>query len=360
MGHYLVTLEDLGYGQEMENFRIRSGYDSLEVGRITAEHRERYVVRTAEREYEAEILGNLRYTAQSRSDFPAVGDWVAFSGHDQDHGLIHCVFPRTSVLERQSVSIKGEKQIIAANIDAAFVVQAVDRDFSINRLERYLTICHSARIEPIIVLSKTDTVEVTDLRKMTEDIRRRITNVPVFPISNKTQQGIEGLKQRIEKGRTYCLLGSSGAGKSTLLNVLSGQQIMSTTEISQHSGRGRHATTHRELHVLENGGILIDNPGMREVGVADSSEGLDRTFKKIPELAGECRFKDCTHTVEQGCAVMEAVEQGKIDRSSYENYLKMGREKEHFESTVAEKRRKDKDFGKMVKEFKKSRKSGKY
>jgi len=355
-----MTLEDLGYDPDLESIRIRDGFDSLEVGRVTAEHRERYMVRTADREYEAEVLGNLRYTAQSRSDFPAVGDWVAFSSFDSEKGIIHGVFPRKSVLERPSVAIKGETQIIAANIDVAFIVMAVDRDFSINRIERYLTICHSAKVHPVIVLSKIDTIEKSDLKKKMEDIGKRITDIPVYPISNTTRQGIEDLKSEIMKGRTCCLLGSSGAGKSTLLNVLSGQQIMSTAQISEYSARGRHVTTHRELHVLESGGILIDNPGMREVGVADSSGGLDMTFGKIPELAGHCRFKDCTHTVEQGCAVIEAVEQGEIDKSSYENYLRMEREKEHFESTVAEKRRKDKNFGKMVREIKKSNKSGKY
>jgi len=355
-----MTLEDLGYNKEIENYRTENGLDSFDVGRILAEHRERYVVQTAEKEYEAEILGNLRFTAQSRSDFPAVGDWVAISEYDKDRVLIHSVFSRKSIIERQSVGSKGEKQIIATNIDKAFIVQSVDRDFSINRIERYLSICNSSKVLPVIILNKIDLVNDTELNQMIESIQKRIESIQVFSISNKSQQGIEELKQTIEKGKTYCLLGSSGVGKSTLLNTISGRQLMKTNEISEHSNRGRHVTTHRELQVLENGGIMIDNPGMRMVGIADSTEGLEMTFQKIVDRSGDCKFKDCSHTTEMGCAILEDVENGEIDKASYENFLKMEREKEHFEYTVAEKRKKDKDFGKMIKHFKKARKSNKY
>lgn len=348
-----MTLEDLGYNADLENYRTENGLDSFAVGRVIAEHKERYVVKTAEKEYEAEILGNLRYTAQSRSDFPAVGDWVAISEYDNDKVLIHSIFPRKSIIERQSVGKKGDKQIIAANIDKAFIVQAVDRDFSINRIERYLTICNTSHVSPVIILNKIDLVDDIVLSQMIESVQQRIKNVPVFAISNESQQGIEKLKAFIEKSQTYCLLGSSGVGKSTLLNTILGQELMKTNAISDHSNRGRHVTTHRELRVLENGGILIDNPGMREVGIADSSAGLEITFDSIFELSKDCKFKDCSHTIETGCAVLAAVENGEIDKSSYENYLKMEREKEHFELTIAERRKKDKNFGKMIKNYKK-------
>ncbi len=348
-----MTLEDLGYTAELETYRKEKGLDSLGVGRVIAEHKERYVVKTAEKEYEAEILGNLRYSAESRSDFPAVGDWVAISEYDEDKTLIHAVFPRKSVLERQSVGKKGEKQIIASNIDYAFIVQAVDRDFSINRIERYLTICHTAKVEPIIILSKIDLVDAAELTQLLEGIQKRIKNAPIFPISNTTLEGIEALKAAIEKRKTYCLLGSSGVGKSTLLNRILGQDLMKTSSISEHSNRGRHVTTHRELRVFENGGILIDNPGMREVGITESPGGLESTFESIFELSKACKFKDCTHTTEKGCAVLKALENGEIDAASYENFLKMQREKEHFESSLAERRKKDKDFGKLIKNYKK-------
>ena len=352
-----MTLEDLGYNLELENYRKDQNLYSFGVGRVISEHKERYVVKTTEKEYDGEIIGNLRFSAHNRSDFPAVGDWVAISEYDDNKVLIHSVFPRKTIIERQAVGKQGEKQIIATNIDYAFIVQAVDRDFNINRLERYLIICNTSKVKPIIILNKIDLTNDTELTKLITTVQERIKQVPIIAISNETQKGIERLKESIEKGKTYCLLGSSGVGKSTLLNNLSGKQLMKTNAISTSTNKGRHVTSHRELLILENGGILIDNPGMREVGIADSIDGLEITFETIVKLSNNCRFKNCTHTTEIDCAIIAAVENGEIDKSSYENYLKMEREKEHFESTVAEKRKKDKDFGKMIKNYKKNKKS---
>lgn len=349
-----MTLDDLGYNIELEEYRKAHNLDVFEVGRIISEHKERYVVKTASGEYDGEIIGNLRFTARDRSDFPAVGDWVAISEYGEDKALIHAVLPRKTIIERQAVGKQGEKQIIATNIDYGLIVQAVDRDFNINRIERYLTICNTSKVSPIIVLNKIDLISVDELSKLISQVQVRIKNVPILPISNETQQGLLKLKGYIEKGKTYCLLGSSGVGKSSLLNNLSGRELMETNTISASTNKGRHVTTHRELVILDNGGIVIDNPGMREVGIADSKEGLEVTFSEIVELSKECKFNDCTHTTEIGCAVLNAVESGTIDRSSYENFLKMEREKEHFESTVAERRKKDKDLGKMIREFKKN------
>ena len=355
-----MTLEDLGYNINLENYRKDQRLESFNVGRVVSEHKERYVVRTTENEYDAEIIGNLRFSANNRSDFPAVGDWVAISEYDENKALIHSVFPRKTIIERQAVGKQGEKQIIATNIDFAFIVQAVDMDFNINRIERYLTICNTSKVRPFIILNKIDLINDIVLTKMISEVQERVKQVPVIAISNETKKGIERLKERIEIGKTYCLLGSSGVGKSTLLNNLSGKQLMKTNSISTSTNKGRHVTSHRELIVLENGGILIDNPGMREVGIADSTNGIEMTFDEIFELSKNCKFKDCTHTDEIRCAVLEAVESGEIDKASYENYLKMEREKEHFESTVAERRKKDKDFGKMIKNYKKDKKLKKY
>jgi ribosome biogenesis GTPase len=257
------------------------------------------------------------------------------------------------MITRQSISKKGEKQIIAANVDAALIIQAADRDFNINRIERYLTICHESQIDPIVVLNKTDLLEENELREMLEPVTQRIPDVPVFAISNASGEGIDRLEKIIQKGKTYCLLGSSGVGKSTLVNTLCSEEVMKTNAISAHSDRGRHVTTHRELRILKQGAMLIDNPGMREVGIADASAGLEMTFDALLDYAVSCKFKDCTHTSETGCAVLEALEAGEIDPSIYENYQKMAREKEHFESTVAEKRKKDKVIGKILKNYKK-------
>ena len=348
-----MKLEDLGYNISFETYRIEQHLESFETGRVIAEHKERYMIKTAKGDFEAEITGNMRFTAKSREDFPAVGDWVALTVFEADFAIIHHIFPRFSVLKRQAIGQWGEVQLIAANIDYAFLLQAADRDFNINRLERYLTLCYSAKVKPIIVLTKTDLSEKTVLTERMEQIKARVEDVPLIAISNKTRTGYDQLAAYIKQGKTYCMLGSSGVGKSSLVNNLSGKSIMKTGSISQSTSKGKHVTSHRELHILENGGIFIDNPGMREVGIADTDAGLETTFEKIVSLSQSCRFKDCTHTKESGCSVLEALELGNLDEKSYENYLKLEREKNHFESTVAERRKKDKDFGKMIKEVKK-------
>lgn len=348
-----MKLDDLGYNDKIEKSRIENNLEDFDIGRVISEHKERYIVKTEKGEFEAEITGNLRFSAKGREDFPAVGDWVALTIYDSGFSIIHGILPRFSIISRQSVSQFGEVQIIATNIDYAFLIQAVDRDFNINRLERYLTICYSSDVSPIIVLSKTDLIDEQRMNGILNDIKLRIKNVPVIAISNETQNGYEAIKKTIEKGKTYCMLGSSGVGKSTLLNNLSGRTIMRTDTISQSTNKGRHVTSHRELIILENGGILVDNPGMREVGIADTTSGLEITFDKIVSLSQNCKFKDCTHTRETGCSILEAVEKGDIDKNSYENYLKLEREKAHFELTVVEKRKKDKELGKIIKNYKK-------
>jgi ribosome biogenesis GTPase / thiamine phosphate phosphatase len=350
-----MKLEDIGFNDQFERYRIDNGLTDFEIGRVISEHKERYIVKTVIGEFDTEITGNLRFSARNRADFPAVGDWVALTSLDADSMIIHKILPRFSTVSRQAVGQFGEIQIIATNIDYALIVQAADRDFNINRIERYLTICYSSKVIPIIVLTKTDLINEQLKTEIVESISQRIKDIPVFALSNMTQSGYEPLKQIIEKGKTFCLLGSSGVGKSTLLNNLSGKPVMKTDEISHSTNKGRHITSHRELIVIENGGILIDNPGMREVGIVDTAYGLETTFDLIYSLSHECKFKDCTHTTETGCAVLEAVSKGRIDKSSYGNFVKMEKEKNHFESTVFEKRKKDKSFGKMIKNFKKEK-----
>ena len=348
-----MRLENFGYNDFLEEFRKENHLENFEIGRVITEHKERFIVKTAEGEYEAEITGNMRFTAKNREDFPAVGDWVALVTYDSDLAIIHKIFPRFSTIKRQAVGHLGEIQIIATNVDYAFLVQAIDRDFNINRMERYLTICNSSKVTPIIVLSKIDLIDESRINEIINSIKARIKNVPIITISNEIPNGYEAVNMVIEKGKTYCMLGSSGVGKSTLLNNLSGKNIMRTDKISESTNKGKHVTSYRELIVLENGGILIDNPGMREVGIADSEGGLEITFDKIVRLSKTCKFKDCTHTSEIDCSVLEAVEKGDIDKASYENYIKMEREKTYFESTVIERRKKEKAFGKMLKNYKK-------
>lgn len=354
-----MTLEELGYTENLEKHRIQQNLDSFEVGRVILEHKERYVIKTHNNEFDAELIGNLRFMAESRHDFPAVGDWVAFSEYDDGKALIHAVYPRHSIIERQAVGKSGQVQIIATNVDCGLIVQAVDRDFNLNRLERYLTICNASNVEPIIVLSKIDLIIESELESIISQINHRINDVTIITVSNETK-GYKELEPIIKKGKTFCLLGSSGVGKSTLLNNLSGEKQMKTGEISSSVNKGRHITSHRELIVLKSGGILIDNPGIREVGIADTTRGLETTFESILDFAENCQFKDCTHTHETNCAILEAVETGEIDEKSYSNFIKMEKEKLHFESDAIERKKKDKDFGKMVKNVKKQRKNNKY
>jgi ribosome biogenesis GTPase len=354
-----MTINDLGYTESLAEYRTENNLEAFAVGRVIAEHKERYILKIPELEYDAELIGNLRFTAESRYDLPAVGDWVAFSEYDTGKALIHAVYPRHSIIERQMVGKSGQIQIIATNIDYALIVQAVNRDFNLNRLERYLTICHAAKVSPVIILSKTDLIEEASLANILEQINDRIGSIPVIPV-NHLVQGYNQLAPLITPGKTYCLLGSSGVGKSTLLNNLVGEDQMKTGAISDSLNKGKHTTSHRELIVLKSGAILIDNPGMREVGITDSSSGLETTFASIYYYAEDCKFKDCTHTQEAGCAILAAIESGEIDEDAYDNFQKMEREKLHFSTDAQERKKKDKAFGKMIKQVVKERRKKKY
>ncbi|WP_430931620.1 ribosome small subunit-dependent GTPase A [Saccharicrinis sp. 156] len=342
-------LLDLGYHQTL-NYTINN---DLELARVISEHRERYIVKSVSGEFEAEIIGNLRFSVQSRTDLPAVGDWVSISPYDEGKSLIHEVLPRRNILKRQSVGTKSDEQIIATNIDYAFIVEAVNRDFNINRFERYLTICYNANIEPVLILNKTDLIDKDVLQDYKKQIKTRIPNVQLHTTNCVNNSGLMDLKRLLNRGKTYCFLGSSGVGKSTIINYLYQNELMKTMGISESIDRGKHTTTHRQLIVLKDGGVLIDNPGMREVGLTSVEDGLNQSFAGITELAVNCKFTDCTHKNEKGCAVLNAVETGVLSEESYKNYLRMKRESEHYSESEAEKRRKGKKFAKMVKQVKK-------
>jgi ribosome biogenesis GTPase / thiamine phosphate phosphatase len=351
-----MDLFDLGLTDEIKTYIGENNLSGFSVARVTQEHRERYIVTTGDNEYEAEITGNLRFSAQSRADFPAVGDWVSIMIYDSDQALIHKVLPRKSILERQAVGKFGEVQIISTNIDVAFIMQAINNNYNINRLERYMSLCNSSNIEPVLVLSKTDMCSYEMVQEAKQAVEAREKNLKCIMLSNITLSGLDDILNYIQRGKTYCIVGSSGVGKSTLINNLLKKNVLKTGIISLSTNKGRHITSHRELFVLENGGIVIDTPGMKEIGMTENAGGIITTFTDIHELSLKCRFPDCRHFNETGCAVIEALNNGSIDKDSFDNYMKVTKEQERFQSTVAERRKKDKEFGKMMKNYKKDMK----
>lgn len=353
-----MTLHDIGYRDELDACLDEAAQTGWEPARVFAVRKDRFVLRGADGTFEAAIAGALRYTARSAEDFPAVGDWVLFAAESDGVSVIHRVLPRKSAIRRQGSGPHDEVQVLAANVDCALVMQAVGRDFNVNRLERYLAICHESNVEPFIVITKTDLVGGAREAELSELVGLREKGIPLVMISNETRAGYDSLGELLVPGKTYCLLGSSGIGKSTLLNNLSGEAVMKTGAISAATDRGRHTTSSREMFLLANGSIVIDTPGLREVGLPAAGRGLGMTFSSISDLAERCRFGDCTHTREAGCAVLEALASGELDGDAYDNYLKLRKESDFHAATQAERRRKDRDFGKMRKDYLKGRERG--
>lgn len=350
-----IELEDFGFDEFFE----KDDKNVRDYARVIREDRDRYVIQHMDGVFEAEITGHLRFMAASREDLPAVGDWVLVSLHEDRSANILEVLPRKSILERKAVHDYGEKQIIGTNIDVAFIVMALDRDFNLNRLERYISIVNAGRIQPVVLLSKADLHEAAEVREKVLLVKDRIKSPDVYAFSNETGEGIEMIRSLFRKGITCCLLGSSGVGKSSLINALEGRNDIKINSLSTSTGKGKHTTTYRELRLIKTGGILMDTPGMREIGLADTHEGVELTFEDIHQIARNCKFSDCTHTNEPGCAIQQAIREGKIDEQTLINYRKLEREVERFSSSVADKRKKDKQTGRMYKQIMKERKGKK-
>jgi len=344
-----IKLEDLGYGDFFESNR---GADGLPVARVLAEHKEAYRVKNTEGEYLAKITGKQMFNALSRQDYPAVGDWVTITDLGEQQAVIHQILPRKTIIKRKA-SGKNDIQVIAANIDVAFVIESVDRDYNLNRFERYFAIARDGGIIPTIILNKIDLISNEELESRIDQIKSRFGDIDFIATSTVNNEGLDELKTYIVKGNTYCFLGSSGVGKSSLINKLIGKDIIKTSRISTHTDRGRHTTTSREMYFLENGGIVIDNPGMREVGMTNVGDGIGSLFDEITSLARQCKYADCTHIQEPGCAVLSAIKSGRLDEDRYNNYLGLKKEAEYYEMTELEKKQKNRQFGKFVKKAKK-------
>lgn len=321
-----MDLSALGYHYDKEQQRIAQNLIEFDIARIIIENKERYVVLSKSGEREAQITGKLRFTATSKSDFPAVGDWVAITEIGDDQAIIHEIIKRKSVIARKSIN-SDDLQIIASNIDIAFITTAVDYDFNLNRIDRYLTITNTGHIQTMLLLTKTDLISETELNEKIEILKKRHPSIPIYCLSVLDNKRFEQFTSIFEKGKTYCFLGSSGVGKSTIINKLIGREQFKTNEISSTTNKGKHTTTHRELVMLQQNCVLIDTPEMREIGITPDKTGMENTFTAIIELAKNCRFYDCTHTNETGCAVKSALENGEIDFRTYENYQKLERER---------------------------------
>lgn len=325
------------------------------IARVTAVDRDAYVVRDEHGETPAVLAGRLRYMVEAGPDLPCVGDWVAIERAGPDLAMIHGVLPRRSILRRKAPGKTVEFQVIAANIDTAFIVQSCQYDFNVRRLERYLVVCREGGIEPVILLSKIDLANSFEIEGLVASIRGAGIDAPIIPISTASGEGLDEVRALLAPGQTYCLIGSSGVGKSTLINRLLGRQALDTRAVSA-TGEGTHTTSRRQLLVLDDGTLLIDTPGMRELGLLGASEGLDESFVDIRELAEACRFADCSHDREPGCAVRAAIASGSLTEARYQGYLKLRKEADYHDQSYLEKRRKDKAFGRHVKAVMKHKK----
>lgn len=339
-------------------FREKAGEQceqGQQVARVMAVDRGRFTVRGEHGEFPAKVTGKVMHTAESTSDYPCVGDWVCVQyREDEKFASIHSVLPRKSLLRRKTIGKEIDYQVIAANIDAAFIVQACQFDFNVNRLERYLVMANESHIEPILILTKIDTVSLEELEAFIARIRQAGIDNRIIAVSNVTGVGIDEIREAMNPAATYCLLGSSGVGKSTLINQLLGHQALATKEVSD-TGEGRHTTVRRQLIVLQQGAMLIDTPGMRELGIIGSEEDLAESFDDIAELSLQCRFSDCAHVSEPGCAVRAALESGDLNEKHYNNYLKLKKEAEFNQQSLVEKREKDKAFGRLVRSTSKNK-----
>jgi len=318
------------------------------VARVTAVDRDRYIIRNEHREVPAKLTGKLMYTADSAIDLPCIGDWVCVEYHDtESFATIHNTLARKSFLRRKSAGRDIDFQMIAANIDVALIVQACHFDFNIRRLERYMVMVNEGHIEPLVILTKIDLVSPAELEQLLSKIHRAGISAKIIALSNITGDGISQIREIMDPGKTFCLIGSSGVGKTTLINQLIGRAALETKTVSG-TGEGRHTTVRRQLIILEKGAMLIDTPGMRELGILAADGGIDDSFADIQELSQRCRFANCSHTNEPGCAILKALEVGDLDQGHYSNYLKLKKESEFYDMSYADKRKKDKAFGKLI------------
>ncbi|MDQ0417485.1 ribosome biogenesis GTPase [Croceifilum oryzae] len=327
-----MNLVSLGWKKQQEIWECESKEEGYELGRIITEYPNSYRIMTQKGEILGSVSGKFRFHAKSRSDYPCIGDWVAIQKHDQDKGMIHFIFPRFSQFSRKEAGTGYEEQTIASNVDFVFLVSALNQDFNLRRIERYLVLAWESGSNPVIVLSKGDLCNDSSERVL--QVESIACGVPIHVISAMNQQGMDELFPYVKVGNTVALLGSSGVGKSTLVNALLGIDRQSTQESREKDGKGRHTTTNRELIPLPQGGAIIDTPGMREIQLGNVVSGVDDAFADINELVQSCHFSDCTHQRETRCAVQQAIEEGILSTERLQSYRKLQKELDYVERKV--------------------------
>lgn len=325
----MKTIKQYGWNDSLEtkwNEQIRSEKrGKMVAGRVLLEHKHMYRVVTDQGEWLGTLSGNFKHNAQQRRDYPAVGDWVGIEQMPgEEKGIIHSILPRNSLFSRKVAGETTVEQIVAVNVDYVLLVMSLNLDFNLRRLERYMIAAWDSGANPVIVLTKKDLCN--DPETYIEQAEAVAFDVPIYVVSSVTGEGITELQDLLKDGKTAALLGSSGVGKSSLTNALCGEDVMNVQNIREDDDKGRHTTTHRELFHMPGGGLLIDTPGMREFQLWDNSESLDAGFKDVEQIAETCRFNDCQHNGQPGCAIEEALNNGSLSRERYASYEKLKKE----------------------------------
>ncbi len=321
----MELLESYGLTDSIRSAAAQLSVDGAELARVITGVRDHFRVMTEQGEFGAHTTGRFLYSTGDYTDLPVAGDWAVVRVVD-DMAIIHDIVPRRTVLMRKSAGKRSGGQIVAANVDTMFIVQGLDHDFNLRRLERYLVMAYDGAVEPVVLLSKQDLREDREVQARVREAESITHGAPVLSYSALDDSGIDVIHSRIQPGQTFCLVGSSGVGKSTLINRLLGESRLTTRSVREKDSRGRHTTARRELILLNDGGILIDTPGMRELGVWAEPSSLEAAFPEIEALAEGCRYRGCGHQQEPGCGVRAAVESGDLSQARYDSYVKLAQE----------------------------------